>query len=86
MLHARLTKKSKKSNRKPRPKSLRLSGLTDVCGKVSVYGEPQLNDLSFGDYIEDICARMMRGEKDFDTLLPCDYKNSKSSGSEQAVA
>ena len=46
----------------------------------------KLNDLSFGDYVEDICARMMRGEKDFDTLLPCDYKNSKSSGSEQAVA
>ena len=25
-------------NIKHRPKSLRLSGLTDVCGKVSVYG------------------------------------------------
>lgn len=37
VLHARLTKKSKKMNIKHRPKSLRLSGLTDVCGKVSVY-------------------------------------------------
>lgn len=46
----------------------------------------KLNDLSFGDYVEDICARMMRGEKDFDTLLPCDYKDSKSAGSGQAVA
>ena len=26
-------------NIKHRPKSLRLSGLTDVCGKVSVYGQ-----------------------------------------------
>ena len=37
MLHASLKKKTKKMNIKHRPKSLRLSGLTDVCGKVSVY-------------------------------------------------
>ena len=35
----------------------------------------KLNDLSFGDYVEDICARMMRGDKDFESLLPCDYKD-----------
>ena len=46
----------------------------------------KLNDLSFGDYIEDICTRIMHGEKDFESLLPCDYKNSKAAGSEQAVA
>lgn len=46
----------------------------------------KLNDLSFGDYVEDICTRMMRGEKDFESLLPCDYKDSKAAGSEQAVA
>ena len=43
----------------------------------------KLNDLSFGDYIEDICGRIMRREKDFESLLPCDYKDSKSVGSEQ---
>lgn len=37
LLHASLKKKTKKMNIKHRPKSLRLSGLTDVCGKVSVY-------------------------------------------------
>lgn len=46
----------------------------------------KLNDLSFGDYVEDICERMMRGEKDFESLLPCDYKDSKSAGSGQTVA
>lgn len=35
---------------------------------------------------EDICTRMMCGEKDFESLLPCDYKNSKAAGSGQAVA
>lgn len=46
----------------------------------------KLNDMPFGDYIEDICTRIMHGEKNFDRLLPCDYKNLEAAGSEQAVA
>lgn len=46
----------------------------------------KLNDLSFGDYIKDIRARIMRGEKDFESQPPRGYRNAKAVGSEQAVA
>ena len=31
----------------------------------------------FGDYIEDILTRLMEGEQDFMSLIPCNYNSNK---------
>ena len=36
-----------------------------------------LNDINFGDYIEDILTRLMEGEQDFMSLIPCNYNSNK---------
>ena len=46
----------------------------------------KLNNLSFGNYIEDIRSRMMCGDKDFESQLPHGYRSAKAVDSEQAVA
>lgn len=46
----------------------------------------KLNDLPFGDYIEDICTRIMHGDEDYESMLPCDYRPSKADGETQSVA
>lgn len=37
----------------------------------------KLNDINFGDYIEDILTRLMEGEQDFMSLIPCNYNSNK---------
>lgn len=37
----------------------------------------KLNDINFGDYIEDILTRLMEGEQDFISLIPCNYNSNK---------
>ena len=34
-------------------------------------------DWLFGDYIEDILTRLMEGEQDFMSLIPCNYNSNK---------
>ena len=34
-------------------------------------------DWLFGDYIEDILTRLMEGEQDFMSLIPCDYNSNE---------
>ena len=46
----------------------------------------KLNDLSFGEYIEDICTRIMHGDEDYESMLPCDYKPSKTADETPSVA
>lgn len=37
----------------------------------------KLNDINFGDYLEDILTRLMEGEQDFMSLIPCNYNSNK---------
>ena len=37
----------------------------------------KLNDINFGDYIEDILTRLMEGEQDFMSLISCNYNSNK---------
>ena len=40
----------------------------------SLYESCKLNDLNFFDYINDVLTRLMKGETDFKSLIPCNYK------------
>ena len=52
----------------------------------SILESCELNDISFGDYIEDVCTRIMQGDRDYESMLPCDYKPQKSDATTKAVA
>ena len=43
-------------------------GLYAITGQMKDY---------FGDYIEDILTRLMEGEQDFMSLIPCNYNSNK---------
>ena len=40
----------------------------------SLYESCKLNDLFFFDYINDVLTRLMKGETDYKSLIPCNYK------------
>ena len=45
----------------------------------SLFESCKLNDINFGDYIEDILTRLMEGgEQDFMSLIPCNYNSNKN--------
>lgn len=52
----------------------------------SILERCKLNDISFGDYIEDVCTRIMHGDSDYKSMLPCDYNPQKSAATAKAVA
>ncbi len=39
----------------------------------SLYESCRLNGLDFGDYIEEVLTRMMKGETDFASMIPCNF-------------
>ena len=43
----------------------------------SLFESCKLNDINFGDYMEDILTRLMEGEQDFMSLIPCNYNSNK---------
>lgn len=43
----------------------------------SLFESCKLNDINLGDYIEDILTRLMEGEQDFMSLIPCNYNSNK---------
>ena len=43
----------------------------------SFFENCKLNDINFGDYIENVLTRLMSGEQDFMSLILCNYKSSK---------
>lgn len=52
----------------------------------SILESCKLNDISFGDYIEDVCTRIMHGDSDYKSMLPCDYNPHKSAATAKDVA
>ena len=52
----------------------------------SLYESCKLNDLNFYDYINDVLSRLMKGETDYKSLIPCNYKPLPSAGEQKEVA
>ena len=53
----------------------------------SLYESCKLNDLNFFDYINDVLTRLMKGETDYKSLIPCNYKSlPKDNGEGQKEA
>ena len=51
----------------------------------SLFESCKLNDINFGDYIEDIHTRLMEGEQDFMSLIPCNYSSNKKVNVKAAI-
>lgn len=49
----------------------------NIAFMFSLFESCKLNDINFGDYIEDILTRLMEGEQDFMSLIPCNYNSNK---------
>ena len=49
----------------------------EIAFMFSLFESCKLNDINFGDYIEDILTRLMEGEQDFISLIPCNYNSNK---------
>ena len=52
-------------------------GAENIAFVFSLFESCKLNDINFGDYIEDILTRLMEGEQDFMSLIPCNYNSNK---------
>ena len=52
-------------------------GAENIAFMFSLFESCQLNDIHFGDYIEDILTRLMEGEQDFMSLIPGNYNSNK---------
>ena len=46
----------------------------NIAFMYSLYESCKLNDLNFFDYINDVLTRQMKGETDYRSLIPCNYK------------
>ena len=52
-------------------------GAENIAFMFSLFESCKLNDINFGDYIEDILTRLLEGEQDFMSLIPCNYNSNK---------
>ena len=52
-------------------------GAENIAFMFSLFESCKLNDINFGDYIEDILTRLMEGKQDFMSLIPCNYNSNK---------
>ena len=52
-------------------------GAENIAFMFSLFESCKLNDINFGDYIEDILTRLVEGEQDFMSLIPCNYNSNK---------
>ena len=52
-------------------------GAENIAFMFSLFESCKLNDINFGDYIEDILTRLMEGEQDFMSLIPGNYNSNK---------
>ncbi|MEE3358227.1 MAG: IS66 family transposase, partial [Lachnospiraceae bacterium] len=56
----------------------------NIAFMYSLYESCKLNDLNFFDYINDVLTRLMKGETDCKSLIPCNYKPlPKDNGEDQ---
>ncbi len=57
------------------------SGSHDAAGNIafmySLYECCKMNDIDFGEYVEDILTSMMNGDDDYRSMIPCNYVPNK---------
>lgn len=59
----------------------------NIAFMYSLYESCKLNELNFFDYINDVLTRLMKGETDYNSLIPCNYKPlTKSEEAQKEVA
>ena len=58
----------------------------NIAFMYSLYESCKLNDLNFFNYIEDVLTRLMRGETDYKSLIPCNYMPLPSVEEQKEVA
>ena len=50
---------------------------TYIAFMYSLYESCKMNDIDFGEYVEDILTRMMNGDDDYRSMIPCYYTPGK---------
>ena len=50
---------------------------TNIAFMYSLYERCKMNDIDFGEYVEDILTRMMNGDDDYRSMIPCYYSPGK---------
>lgn len=50
----------------------------NIAFMYSLYESCKMNNIDFGKYLEDILTRMMKGDTDYMSMIPCNYKTSTS--------
>ena len=43
----------------------------NIAFMYSLYESCKMNDIDFGEYVEDILTRMMNGDTDYESMIPC---------------
>jgi len=43
----------------------------------SLYESSKMNNIDFGEYVEDILTRMMNGDDYYVLMIPCNYTSGK---------
>ena len=49
----------------------------NIAFMYSLYESCKMNDIDFGEYVEDILTRMMSGDTDYESMIPCNYVPGK---------
>ena len=52
-------------------------GAENIAFMFLLFESCKFNEINFGDYIEDILTRLMEGEQDSMSLIPCNYNSNK---------
>ena len=56
----------------------------NIAFMYSLYESCKMNDIDFGEYVEDILTRMMNGDDDYRSMIPCNYTLGKKQGKKAA--
>ena len=49
----------------------------NIAFMYSLFESCKMNDIDFGEYVEDILTRMMNGDTDYESMIPCNYETGK---------
>ena len=53
---------------------------TNIAFMYSLFESCKMNGIDFGEYVEDILTRMMNGDDDYRSMIPCNYTPAKKQG------
>ena len=49
----------------------------NIAFMYSLYESCKMNDIDFGEYVEDILTRMMNGDDNYESMIPCNYTSGQ---------